>query len=140
MKKLILCGLIGAVAILLANGPMDAQAMDDGMMGSGGYRGFGMGPDTMHYGGSRDYGMHPRSMDRSEENGPHYRQHQADLGRKGAERIFEDYLSSRHNPYLKLGEIKDEGSSFEVDVLTRDNSLVNKLIVDKDSGRMRSAY
>jgi hypothetical protein len=62
------------------------------------------------------------------------------LNKKDAERIFEDNLNSRHNPNLKLGAIKDQGSSFEADLLTKDNSLVDKLIVDKNTGRMRSAY
>jgi hypothetical protein len=39
-----------------------------------------------------------------------------------------------------LGEIKDEGSFFGAELLTKDNSLVDKLIVDKNTGRMRSAY
>ena len=140
MKKLILCGLVGALAILLANSPIDAQAMDSGMMGGGGYRGYDMGPGMMHYGGSRYYGMGPGMMGQGYENEPYYYQNQKYLDRKNAERIFEDYLSSRHNPNLKLGEIKDEGSVFEADLLTKDNSLVDKLIVDKDTGRMRSAY
>jgi hypothetical protein len=140
MKKLILCGLVGVLAILLANSPIDAQAMDSGMMGGGGYRGYDMGPGMMPYGGFRNYGMDPGMMGQGDENEPHYRQNQKYLDRKGAERIFEDYLSSRHNPNLKLGEIKDEGSFFEVDLLTHDNSLADKLIVDKDTGRIRSAY
>ena len=140
MKKLILCGLVGALAILLAN-PIDAQAMDSGMMGGGGFRGYDMGPEMMHYGGSRNYGMGgPEMMGQGYENEMHYRQNQKYLDRKGAERIFKDYLRSRHNPNLKLGEIKDEGSFFEADLLTHDNSLADKLIVDKDTGRIRSAY
>jgi hypothetical protein len=140
MKKLILCSLVGALAMLLTNSPIDTQAMDSGMMGGGGYRGYDMGPGMMHYGGSRDYGMSLGMMGPSDENGPHYRQNQTDLDRKGAERIFEDYLNSRHNPNFKLGKIKDEGSFFEADLLTQNNFLVDKLIVDKNTGRMRSAY
>lgn len=124
MKKLILCGLVGALAILLAN-PIDAQAMDSGIMGGGGFRGYGMGLERMGQG---------------YENEMHYRQNQKYLDRKGAERIFEDYLSSRHNPNLTLGEIKDEGSFFEADLLTQNNSLADKLIVNKDTGRICSAH
>ena len=51
MKKLLLCGLVGALAILLANSPIDAQAMDSGMMDSGVYRGYEMGPEMMGSGG-----------------------------------------------------------------------------------------
>ena len=101
MKKLILCGLVGALAILLANSPIDAQAMDSGMMGGGGYRGYDMGPGMMHYGGSRYYGMGPGMMGQGYENEPYYYQNQKYLDRKNAERIFEDYLSSRHDIHIK---------------------------------------
>jgi hypothetical protein len=136
MKKLVLYGLAGILAMLLVWGPLDLQAMDSGMMGSGGYRGYDMGPGMMHYGDYPDYGMAPQCNDKE----PHYRQNQTYLDRKGAEKIYEDYLNSRHNPNLKLGKIMDEGSSFEAELLTQNNSLVDKLIVDKNTGRIRSAY
>jgi hypothetical protein len=139
MKKLILCGLVGALALLLAQSPQAVQAMDSGMINNDGYGGYDMGPGMMHYGGSRDYSMGPGMMGQGYENEPHYLQNQKYLDRKNAERIFEDYLNSRHNPYLKLGKIKNEGSFFEADLLTRDNFLVDKLMVDKNTGRLRSA-
>jgi hypothetical protein len=140
MKKMILSGLIGALAMLLAQSPLRVQAMDSGMTDSGGYRGYDMGPGMMHYGDSQDYGMRPGMMGRGYEDEPHYPRNQTYLDRKDAAAIFKDYLNSRHNPNLKLGKIKDEGASFEADLLTKDNSLVDKLIVDKDTGRIRSAY
>lgn len=140
MKKIILCGLVGALAILLVNSPIDAQAMDDGMMGSGGYRGYDMGPGMMRYGGYQDHGMGSSMMGPSEDNGSQRVQNRTLADKNAAEKIFEDYLNSRHNPNLKLGKIKDEGSVFEADLVTRDNSLVRKLIVDKNTGRMRSVY
>jgi hypothetical protein len=140
MKKLILCGIVGALAMLLANSPIDAQAMDSGMMGGGGYRGYDMGSGMMNYSGSPNYAMGPGMMGQGYEEEPHYYQNPKYLDRNGAERIFEDYLKSRHNPNLKLGKIKDEGSSFEAELITKDNSLVDKLTVDKNTGRMRTAY
>ena len=140
MKKLILCGLVGALALLLAQSPQPVQAMDSGMMGNGDYDSYDMGPGMLHYGGSRNYGMGPGMMDQGYENEPHYYQNQKYLAKKDAARILEDYLNSRNNPNLKLGEIKDLGSSFEADLLTKDHSLVDKLIVDKNTGRIRSAY
>jgi hypothetical protein len=137
MKKLILYALVGAFAMLLAQSPVIVQAMDDGgSIEYNGYRGYGMGPGMMHYGGGTDYGMAPQCNDYV----PSYHQNQTYLDKKGAEKVFEDYLNARHNPNLKLGEIKDEGSSFEAELLTQNNSLVDKLIVDKNSGQMRSAY
>jgi hypothetical protein len=140
MKKLILYGLASALALLLVQSPIDLQAMDSGMMDSGGYRGYDMGPGMMHSGGSQDYGMGPGMMGQGYEEEPHYYQNHKELDKKDAERIFEDYLNSRHNPNLRLGDIKDEGTSFEAALLNKDNSLVDKLIVDKNTGRMRSAY
>jgi hypothetical protein len=140
MKKLFLLGLAGVLAVLLLQRPVDVQAMDGGMMDSGGYNGHDMGPGMMHYGGSQGYGMGPGMMGQGYENEPHYRQNQKSLDREGAARIFKDYLNTTHNPNLKLGEIKDEGSYFEADLLTKDNSLVDKLLVDKNTGHMRSAY
>ena len=140
MKKLILCGLVGALALLLAQSPQPVQAMDSGMMDIGGYGGYDMGPGMMHYGDSRCYGMGPGMRGQGYENEPYYPRNQKYLSRKTAARILKDYLNSRHNPNLKLGEIKDEGSFFEADLLTGDNSLVDRLIVNKDTGRLRSAY
>jgi hypothetical protein len=54
--------------------------------------------------------------------------------------MAENYLQSTGNPNLKLGDIKDEGRYFEADIVTRDNSLVDKLLVDKKTGEMRSVY
>ena len=140
MKKIILCSLVGALAMLLANSPIDAQAMDSGMMSGGGYRGYDMGPGMMRYGGYPAHGMGSSMMGPSGENGLQRNQNRPYIDKNGAERIFEDYLKSEHNPNLKLGKIKDEGSFFAADIVNRDNSLVGKLIVDKDTGRIRSAY
>ena len=140
MKKLLLYGFALTLALLLAQNPQITFAMDSGMMDSGGYRGYDMGPGMMHYGGSQEHGMGPGMMGRGYENEPHYPRSQKSVDSEDAARIFEDYLSSRHNPDLKLGAIKDEGDSFEANLLTKDNSVVNKLLVDKDTGRIRSAY
>jgi hypothetical protein len=137
MKKLILYALVGAFAMLLVQSPAIVQAMDDGgSIHYDGYRGYGMGPGMMRYGGGTDYGLAPQCNDYESS----YHQNQSHLDKKGAEKVLEDYLSSRHNPNLKLGDIKDEGSAFEAELLTQNNSLVDKLIVDKNTGRMRSAY
>jgi len=140
MKKQILYGLAGILVMLLAQHPVELRAMDSGILGFDGYRGYEMGPGMMRYGGYSDDTMGPGMMNRGDEKESQYRQNNTYLDRKAAERIFEDSLERRHNPNLKLGEIKDEGTFFEAQVLTKDNSLVEKLIVDKNTGRMRTAY
>ena len=45
-----------------------------------------------------------------------------------------------NNPNLKLGKIEEKDNGFEVDIVTKNNSLVDKILVDKNTGWMRSAY
>ena len=67
-------------------------------------------------------------------------QPQKPLEKGDAETIVKNYLDSMNNPNLKLGKINDAGATFEVEIVTKDNSLVDKVLVDKNSGSMRSAY
>ena len=118
--------------------------MGPGMMGGRGY-GYGMGPGMM---GDRGYGygMGPGMMGPGYGYGPNEpnpyarQQPQKPLDKDQAKAMVENYLKSTGNPNLKLGDIKDEGQYFEADIVTKDNSLVDKLLVDKDTGAMRSAY
>ena len=93
--------------------------------------GYGMGPGMMGYGmGGPGYG-----------NNQPYRQPQRSINEKEAKGIVENYLNSTRNPNLKLGKIKDEGSAFEVDIVTKSNgALVDKVLVNKDTGWLRSVY
>ena len=59
---------------------------------------------------------------------------------KEAEAMMNDYLKSTKNPNLKLGKIQDVGSAFEAEILTRKNDLVDRVLLDKESGSVRSAY
>ena len=56
------------------------------------------------------------------------------LSKKKAEEIAQFYLDRLDNPRLKIGKIKDNDTAFEVEIVTRDNSLVNNLLVEKDTG------
>jgi hypothetical protein len=89
-----------------------------GMMG--GYGGYGMGRG---YG----YGRQSRSTGKS-------------IDAKEAEVTMKDYLKSSRNPNLKLGKIKDVGSAFEAEILTKKNDLVDRVHIDKATGYIRSAY
>ncbi len=57
------------------------------------------------------------------------------LTQKDTESILKNYIGG--NPNLKVGEIKDKGTYFEGTVVTKDNSLVAKYGVDKDTGWVR---
>jgi hypothetical protein len=100
--------------------PVEGQAsMRHGMMGPGMmHRGWGMGPQY----------------------GPRYQQPRKPLGENEAREILENYLKATRNPNLKLGQIKDMGSFFEAEILTKDDSLADKIAVDKGTGWMRSIY
>jgi hypothetical protein len=65
---------------------------------------------------------------------------QKPLEEKDARAILENYITNMKNPNLQLGKIKDAGTTFEAEILTKDNSLVDKIMVDKATGWMRSAY
>ncbi|MFH1490028.1 MAG: hypothetical protein ABII06_14090 [Pseudomonadota bacterium] len=113
--------------------------MGPGMMGQG----YGMGPGMMGQG----YGMGPGMMGQGYGMGPgygygrQYQQPQEPMEEKDAKELLENYLKSTRNPNLKLGNIKDAGSVFEAEIVTKkDGSLVDKVAVDKYTGWMRSVY
>lgn len=162
MRKLILVGLMVMLAVTLTTatvyagpyGPADTQwnycpycgsqlgpgggyNLGPGMMGPG----YGMGPGMMGWG----YGMGPGMMHRGwgygPQYGPQYQQPQEPMSEKDAKAILENYLRSTRNPNLKLGKIEDKGNAFEGDIVTaKDGSLVDKVLVDKYTGWMRSVY
>ncbi len=127
----------------VGRGFMGGRPMGPGMMGYGmgpGMMGRGMGPEG---GYERGPGMMGRGQIRGSQqmgSGPRQQQSQRDLSKEDARSIVKDYLASTRNPYLKLGKIKDTGNAFEAEIVTKDNSLVDKVLVDKTSGWMRPAY
>ena len=51
---------------------------------------------------------------------------------------MEHWLAWRDNPRLKLGEVKEkDADSITVDVVTKDNSVVDRFIVDRHTGFTR---
>ena len=118
--------------------------MGPGMMGGQGY-GYGMGPG-MRGGQGYGYGMGPGMMGPGYGYGPNQQypyaqqQPQKPIDKDQAKSIVENYLKSTGNPNLKLGAVKDEGQNFEADVVTKDNSLADKILIDKNTGWMRPAY
>ena len=106
--------------------------MGRGMMGGYGY---GMGPGMMGgYGYGRGSGMMGPGY------GPQYRPGEKPIDLKEAKAMMNDYLKSSRNPNLKLGKIKDIGRAFEAEIRTQNNALVDRLLIDKATGYIRSAY
>jgi len=153
-RSILVLGLVLAVGLMLfpieGRAHMGRHRMRLGMMGPwGGYgswycpycgRGYGMGSRMMGPG----YGMGPGMMHHGWGMGPHYdpqyQQPQRPLEEKDVKVILENYLRSTRNPNLKLGQIKDMGSFFEAEILTKDDSLADKIAVDNGTGWMRSIY
>ena len=88
----------------------------------GGY-GHGMGPGMMGSGYNSQYqkGGKPVSL-------------------KEAKAMMNDYLKSSRNPNLKLGKINKNCNAFEAEIRTRNNALVDRVLIDKETGSIRSAY
>lgn len=119
-------------------GPSGGYGMGPGMMD----RGYGMGPGMMgpgmmgpgwRSGMMNPYGVDPDDPQQSDRPmGP--------LEQDDAEKIVQNYIEATRNPNLKLGKIEDSGDAFRAQIVTRENSLVEEVLIDKDSGYMRPAY
>ena len=146
MKKLMFIAPVALLATFLILGTAYAHSPGSGFNQAqqsgwycpycGSYQGgYGMGPGMMGYG--RGYGMMGPGYGYNQQ----YQQPQRTITEKDAKGIVENYLNSTRNPNLKLGKIKDEGSAFEVDIVTKSNgSLVDKILVNKNTGWLRSVY
>jgi hypothetical protein len=120
-----------AVSGYAQTGPGYGYGMGPGMMGPGYGYGYGMGPGMM--GPGYGYGQGPQY-------GRQYGQPEKPLDKDQAKQQVEDYLKSSRNPNLKIGEVKEKGNDYEVNIVTKEGSLVSKVLVNKDTGWMRPAY
>ena len=130
MKKKMLVGLVVAATVALSGGVVLAQNWGYGggwghmmgpwyggqMMGPG-YGGYMMGPGYGNYCGGNTPGAYGETKTLTE---------------KDTDSILRNYIGA--NPNLKVGKIQDKGSFFEGEIVTKDNSLVAKLGVDKNTG------
>jgi hypothetical protein len=143
MKKKILLSLVVALGVTLVSGVAFAHFWGYGgyggrMMGPG-YGGHMMGPGYWGhmgpgYGGTM---MGPGYGDYCGGGGPATSE-QNPLTEKDTEAIVKDYIG--RNPNLKVGEIKDKGTYFEGEIVTKDNSLVTKLSIDKTTGWVQPLF
>ena len=89
----------------------------------------GWGPGSM-MGAGRGYGQGHHSYNRS---GKPITMDQAKV-------LVENYLTTNGNPNLKSGKLTDKDKYFEAEIVTKEGSLVDKLMLDKRTGWMRSVY
>jgi hypothetical protein len=109
-----------------------------------GRHGYHMGPGMMEQGSGMGprYRRGPLSMSRAPEqgeSGPAYGRLKTPLNEDGVRTVVENYLQSTRNPNLKLGKITEQDNAFEAEIVTKDGSLVDKLLVDKSTGWMHPA-
>jgi hypothetical protein len=137
MKNKTLFLSILAVMWVFAATQSDALGMGRGMTGGMG-GGYGMGPGMMNrgWGAGPQYGT-PYAPGYQ---GPPYNERQRPMDQRDAKELLENYLRSTRNPNLKLGPIVDKGDRFEAEIQTRNGSLVDRIIVDKRTGSLQSAY
>ncbi len=97
--------------------------MGPSMMGSGGWGGYG--PGMM-----RGYGPGPAGWNEGSRN--------LNLSTDNVKSYFERWLSWQGNPRLKVGDVKEkDADSIVVDIVTKDNSLVQRFVVNRHYGYMR---
>jgi len=138
-------GMMGGYGYGMGPGMMGGYGRGYGMMQRGYGQGYGMGPGMM---GGYGYGMGPGMMGRGYgygqqyggQYGPQYQQPQKPLDENEAKEEVEGYLKSTRNPNLKIGDVQEKGNDYEINIVTKDGSLVDKILVNKETGWMRPAY
>lgn len=128
ISMMVLLG-IGVGGLAIAHGP-----------GYGGGGGYGMGPGMMHgYGGygmmgpGQGYGGYPCGVWQEPGTG-------GKLTKESVKSLLENRLAYQGNPNLKLGKIVEKDRYFAAQIVTKDNSLVQELRIDKDTGRIYPVY
>ena len=130
-------------------GGYQGQGMGPGMHG---YQGRGMGPGMMHgrgmgpgmMQGRQGRGMGPGMMQERwgrGQYGPNRQQQQQRMGplqKDGARNLAENYVAG--NPNLNIGDITEQDDVFVATIVTQDGSLVEKLLIDKETGWMKKEY
>lgn len=153
--------LIAGAAILGSGAAATAHPSGGwGMMGGSGYGpgsgmmgGSGHGPGMI--GGNGPGWMHSRGTGTNAEFGPQNcpgfqrgqmglgptsQQSNLNLSTDDVKKRFEGWLAWQGNPHLKVGEVKEKDSNtIEADIVTKDNSLVQRFAVDRHTGAYRQS-
>lgn len=136
MKRLALTGLLASLAVILTLGALSAQPMGPGQGGGWYCPWMGGGPGMQRGQG----GWYCPWMGQGGMVGP-----QAPVAKPGqplsadqAKSLVEQHISG--NPNLKAGKVTEKDGNYEVDIVTKDGSLVDKVQVNKQTGWFRSTY
>ena len=97
------------------------------------------GSDPGNYGSDRGPRFY-RSQPFSPYGGPHmggYGERRAIQSRGDAQRMLNDYYMRRN---MRTGPVRDNGFYYEADIMDRNNRFMDRVVIDKRSGRIRSIY
>lgn len=133
MKRLAIAGLLTFLVIMLTFGTLSAQPMGSGQ-GGGWYcpwMGGGPGMQGGQSGWYCPWGPGGRM-------GPPVAQPGQSLTAEQAKALVEQHIGA--NPNLKAGKVTPKDDFYEVDIVTKDGSLVDKIQVNKQTGWFRSVY
>ncbi len=127
----------GGSGMMGGNSPgsmMGGNGHGPGMMG-------GNGPGWMHARGS-DSNFGPQNCPGFQSGrmgmGPFSQQGKLNLSTDDVKKRFEGWLTWQGNPRLKVGEVKEKDvETIEADIVTKDNSLVQRFAVDRHTGAYR---
>ncbi len=144
MRKKIVVGFIAVLVLALAGGVAFAH-----YTGFGGYGGHMVGPGFGEHIMGHGYYGHMWGQGYGDPIiSPGYEEYcvghwsadpqQRSITEKEAELIIRDYIYG--NPNLRVGEIKDKGTYFEGEIVTKDNSPVTRLSIDKDTGWIQPLF
>ncbi len=118
----------------MGGGIMGRGMMGGGIMGRGMGSGM-MGRGTMGRGMMSGEMMRPGMMCRGW--GYPYQERTRPVDEDAARKMVERYIKLTGNPRLKIGEITAQETSFLVEIVTKDDSLVDKVLIEKSTGWMR---
>jgi len=132
MKKLALAGILAILSFMLIGGTIWAQPMGPGRGGGGyGYCPWMGGPPQ-----GQQRGWYCPWMG-SQGGSPVVKPGEA-LSADQAKALVDQHISG--NPNLKAGKVTEKDGNYEVEVVTKDGSLVDKIQVNKQTGWFRSVY
>lgn len=137
MHKALLIGIL-VVGITALGGMVYGHGMSGSGMMAMGYRaswpGYNMGPMT-------PTGCCGSCYQMMQQSGGYYGTSRTEeLTKNDAENMVRDYLYRSGNPNLKQGKVTETDHEFEVELVTKDNSLVEKILIDKQTGWMTLTY
>lgn len=131
--------IIGAaIALALGTGALTVGSGTQAQPYGGGWGTMGdHGPGWMHgRGWSGGYG--PQNCPWFRDGNFFGQQGNLNLSTDDVKARFERWIAVQGNPRLKVGEIKEKGGdTITVDIVTKDNSLVEQFLVDRHTGFAR---